>query len=91
MNAASLDAESKEPCKAAFRVTTWLELGAALRVIDLFAQQGLCPEKVSIATRHDRLVISIHQPELTPHRADLIAARIGMQIDVIHVALKLNR
>lgn len=89
-NAILLDAESKGPWTAAFRVTTVLELGAALRIINLFAQQGLLPDKVRIATRCDRLVISIVQPDLAPHRAGLIVARMRTQIDVIGVVLKLT-
>ena len=76
------------PCTASFRVTTAPDLGAALRVINLFAQQGLLPDRVAIVAHADRLEVTVRQPAIAAHRADLIAARMRTQVDVADVRLR---
>ncbi|MEY2882567.1 MAG: hypothetical protein RL490_291 [Pseudomonadota bacterium] len=88
MSSALSDEVSQRPCTASFRVTTAPDLGAALRVINLFAQQGLLPNRVTITTIPDGLVVSVRQLAIAAHRADLIAARMRTQVDVADVWLR---
>lgn len=75
-------------CTARFRVTLVPDLGAAMRIINLFAQQGLLPDRIAVATYPDRLVVSVSQPGIAAARADLIAARMQAQVDVARVVLR---
>jgi hypothetical protein len=75
-------------CTASFRVTLVADLGAAMRIINLFAQQGLLPDRIAVATHPGRLVVSVRQSGIAAGRADLIAARMQAQVDVARVVLK---
>jgi membrane-associated protease RseP (regulator of RpoE activity) len=86
MLATQSDATSPPRVAAVFRVTVAPELGAALRVVNLFAQQGLLPDKIGIAARAGDLVISVRQSMIDPRRAELIVDRMRAQVDVIKVA-----
>lgn len=90
MSAAFPGIIAERSCTARYRVTLAPDLGAALRIINLFAQQGLLPDAVTITARADQLVVKIVQPALAAHRAELIAARMRTQIDVARVTLGLT-
>ena len=75
---------------ARYRVTLAPELGAALRLLNLFAQIGLLPDSVAIAAHADGLLLSVHQSELSLHRAELIAARMRSQVDVTSVTVQIT-
>lgn len=60
-----------------FNITGVASPDLPLRVLNLFAQQDLAFERVTVARVADRYVLSIEHRELQPDKADIIAAKIG--------------
>lgn len=73
---------------ARFSIRTCAEPQALARLINLFAQLGLVPSRVSAQATGGIMLVSIEQPDLDDHRAAVIAEKMRGSVLVETVELR---
>ncbi|MET1079267.1 MAG: hypothetical protein ABWY06_14745 [Pseudomonas sp.] len=74
--------------RVCFRIVAEPETDILCRLLNGFAQQSLLPSHVELQRQGPLLTIEISQPDVSWHRAELIAQRMRGLIDVRSVLLQ---
>lgn len=70
-----------------YQIVVEAEADVLCRVLNHFAQQYLTPQHVSALRQDTLMLIDIHQPDISWHRANVIAANLRGLISVCSVEL----
>lgn len=76
------------PVTAAYAVRADICPQVVIRLIGYFAQQNLVPSSIRVRRWSDELAISIEQPGLDEHQAEIIAEKMRAIVSVMSVTLE---
>jgi len=75
-------------CRARYRLLAEAEADVLCRALNLFALQGLTPQRVHVERENDLLTMEILMDGLSWHRAQVIAEKLRNLISVCSVDLQ---
>lgn len=75
-------------CRAQYQLLVEAEADVLCRALNLFALQGLTPQRVHVEREDDLLTVDILMDGLSWHRAQVIAEKLRNLISVCSVALQ---
>ncbi len=74
-----------KPGTAAYRIDLLVDPGLALRVLNLFAQRGLVPDRLDLVRDDNTQWLNLRQSDLCVATASIIAAKIVALVGVLDV------
>lgn len=70
---------------AAYRIEMLVDPGLALRVLNLFSQRGLVPDRLDLVRDDNTQWLNLHQSDLCLATASIIAAKLAAFVGVLDV------